>query len=92
MHPTNTESKATTTKKKSEIEQEIDRAMNDLEQVADEVRVKLHLARLDMKDAWSLKLEPRLFEARVHAKEATAASKNAIESTLKAIREFAAVL
>jgi hypothetical protein len=37
-----------------------------------------------------MKLEPRLFEARVHAKEATAASKAAIESTLKAVRDFAA--
>jgi hypothetical protein len=89
MHPTNNESKASP-KKTSEIQKEIDRAMNDLERLADEVGLKIHLAELDIKDAWSMKLEPRLFEARVHAKEATAASKAAIESTLKAVRDFAA--
>jgi hypothetical protein len=90
MHPTSNVSKPTL--KKTDIEKEIERAMNDLERAADEVRVKLHLAGLDMKDAWSTKLEPRLFETRVHAKEASAASKAMIESTLKALRDFAAIL
>ena len=88
MHPTNVTSH-TTEKKKGDIEQEIDRAMSDLEQIADELRVKVHLAELDIKEAWSTKLEPRLFEARIHAKQASAASKAAIEATLKAFREFA---
>jgi hypothetical protein len=91
MQPTNTESKSSQ-KTKSQIEKEINHAMYDLEQLADEIRLKIHLAELDIKDAWSTKLEPRLFEARVHAKEASAASSAAIESTLKAIRAFAASL
>lgn len=73
----------------NELRKDVDRAMNDLEQLADEVRVRIHLAELDARDAWEKKLEPRLFEARVHAKEATAASKAAIEATVKAFRDFA---
>ncbi|MBX3232487.1 MAG: hypothetical protein KIT84_16050 [Labilithrix sp.] len=72
----------------TEFRKEVDKALDDLEQLADEVRVKLHLAELDARDAWSLKLEPRLFEARMHAREATAASKAAIEATAKAFRDF----
>lgn len=67
----------------------IDDALNDLEQVADEVRVKLHLAGMDMTDTWKKQLEPRLFEARQHAREATKASKGLIDETVKAFREFA---
>lgn len=73
----------------SELRKDVDHAMNDLEQLADEVRVKIHLAELDAKQMWEKTLEPRLFTARVHAKEATAASKAAIEVTIKAFRDFA---
>ena len=87
MQPTKTQSADPTTM--SELRTEVDRALTDLEQLADEVRVKLHLAELDAKDTWSTKLEPKLFEARVHAKEATNASKAAIHSTIEALRDFA---
>lgn len=75
--------------KTNDIRKEVDLALNDLEQVADEVRVKLHLAELDAKTAWNEKLEPRLYEARQHAREASAASKAAIDATMKAFRDFA---
>ena len=73
----------------TEVRKDLDKTLNDLEQLADEVRLKIHLAELDVRDAWATKLEPRLFEARVHAREATAASKASIEATIKAFREFA---
>jgi hypothetical protein len=74
---------------KQDIRKGIDEALDALEQTADEVRVKLHLAGMEATDAWEKQLEPRLFEARRHAREATAASKAAIEETLKAFRDFA---
>jgi len=77
---------------KQDFRKDVDRALDDLEQVAGEVRVKLHLAELDARDAWNTKLEPRLFEARIHAREATAASKAAIDATVKAFRDFAMAL
>jgi hypothetical protein len=74
---------------KGDLRKGIDAALSDLEQLADEVRVKLHLANLQAKDTWNRKLEPRLDQARRHAQEATSASKAAVEETVKALREFA---
>ncbi|MBX3259636.1 MAG: hypothetical protein KIS78_13415 [Labilithrix sp.] len=74
---------------KTDVRKEIDMAIDDLEQLADEVRVKLHLAGMDARDLWGKTLEPRLEQARRHAKEATASSKAAIDETVKAVREFA---
>lgn len=80
------------TAKKTPLEASVEQVLADLEQVTDEIRVKLHLAGSDAKDAWNDKLEPRLFEARVHAREAKDASKAVIEEAVKAFKEFAASL
>jgi hypothetical protein len=77
---------------KTPLETSIDQALTDLETVADEIRVKLHLAGMDANATWNDKLEPRLFEARAHAREAKDASKAAVEQAVKAFREFAAIL
>ena len=74
------------------LEESIDKAISELESVADQIRVKLHLAGMDANVAWNEKLEPRLFEARGHANEAKAASKHAIEDAVKAFKAFAASL
>ena len=74
------------------IRNDIDGALDDLEQLADEVRVKVHLAELDAREAWEKKVEPRVHEARRHAKHATASSKASIEEALIALRELARVL
>ena len=80
------------TAQKTPLETSIDHALVDLEAVTDEIRVKLHLANLDAKQAWNDKLEPRLFQAREHAREAKDASKAAIDDAVKAFKEFAAVM
>lgn len=77
---------------KSDLEVSVNKALSDLETVSDEIRVKLHLAGMDANSAWSDKLEPRLFEAREHARQAKDASKAAIEDVVKAFKEFAAAL
>jgi len=81
-----------TATKKDALEESIHQALADLESVADEIRVKLHLASMDANTTWNEKLEPRLFEAREHAREAKDASKAAVEGVVKAFREFAAAL
>jgi len=77
---------------KARIRKDIDAAIDDLEQLADEVRVKLHLAEMDARDVWETKIEPRLEQVRRHAKDATTASKATIDETIMAIREFARTL
>jgi hypothetical protein len=71
------------------LEASIDHALTNLETVADQIRVKLHLASMDANVVWNEKMEPRLFEARAHASEARIASKLAIEDALKAFEAFA---
>jgi ElaB/YqjD/DUF883 family membrane-anchored ribosome-binding protein len=80
------------TAKKTALETSVQQVLVDLEKVADEIRVKLNLAGKDANTAWNERLEPRLFEAREHAREAKDASKAAIEEAVKAFKEFAGSL
>lgn len=51
------------------FKQELQELRDDLKRTADEIRVKLHLAGMDAKDAWD-EVQPRLseFEQRFDAK------------------------
>ena len=80
------------TAKKSGIETSVEQVLADLENVAEQIRLKLKLAGKDANVAWNDRLEPRLAEARVHAREAKEASKAAVEEAVKAFKEFAASL
>ena len=48
-------------KSKSQFTKDVETTANDLKRLADEVRVKLHLAGMDAKDAWE-KIQPRIEE------------------------------
>ncbi|MGB5696583.1 MAG: hypothetical protein WBM46_13075 [Polyangiales bacterium] len=51
------------------LKQDLEDTRNDLRRAADEIRVKLHLAGMDAKDAWT-EIQPRLedFERRFDSK------------------------
>ena len=51
------------------LKQDLEDTRNDLRRAADEIRVKLHLAGMDAKDAWT-EIQPRIeeFERRFDAK------------------------
>ena len=51
------------------LRQELEDTRNDLKRAADEIKLKLHLAGMDAKDAWD-EVQPRLadFEQRFDAK------------------------
>ena len=53
------------------LKQDLEDTREDLKRTADEIRVKLHLAGIDAKDAWE-DTQPRLadFERRFHTKAA----------------------
>lgn len=76
----------------SPIEKTVNEALSELEQLGEEIRLKLRLAEMDASTTWREKLEPRLFQARVHAAEAKEASKLAIHETLEAFKQFSASL
>lgn len=52
------------------VKDEFDKTLNDLRSLRDEIKVKLHLAEMDVKDTWSQKLEPRLRELENRAEGA----------------------
>lgn len=78
--------------KKDAFDASVEKALAELESVTDEIRVKLHLAGMDANVTWNEKLEPRLFDARLHAREARVASMAAVEDVVQAFRAFAASL
>jgi hypothetical protein len=47
---------------------------------------------MEANSLWIETLEPRLFEARVHAREAKAASISALADTVKALKDFSAAI
>jgi hypothetical protein len=73
------------------LKQDLQNSLVHLQGLRDEVRVKLHLAKQDLKDQWK-KLEPRLDEAEKAAKNVSEASRVAIADTIKAIEKFCASL
>jgi uncharacterized protein YoxC len=70
-----------------ELEKDIQAGVAHLQQLRDEVRLKLHLAGMDAKDAWA-KLEPKVHEAEHLAHEVSETTKHAVEDVLRRVREF----
>jgi hypothetical protein len=70
------------------INKQLTHILTELEAVADEIRIKLHLAGMEANSAWNETLEPKLFDARMHARHAKEASKAAIQETLTAFKDF----
>lgn len=72
-------------------ETQVDEVLDELQRTADEIRVNVHLGGMDAKDAWR-KLEPKLADAKAHAKNATDASMLALREIAKAFRDLRASL
>lgn len=53
---------------------DVKKALEQLATLRDEIKVKLHLAGMDVKESWS-RIEPKLAEAEKQAGEATEASR-----------------
>lgn len=70
-----------------ELESDIKSGLLHLTQLRDEIRVKLHLAGMDAKDAWA-KLEPKVDEAERLAHEVSDVTKKAVDDMVARVREF----
>ena len=66
---------------------------DDLRRIADEVKVKLHLAGMDAKDKWKSTFEPRLQELQQKAEHSGERAAGAVQEQLAtfadALRKFA---
>ncbi len=72
-----------------DLKAEMKKGVDLLKTLRDEVRVKLHLAGMDVKDQWA-KLEPELSRVERAAEQATESSKKLMDEALnrlKALRD-----
>jgi hypothetical protein len=71
-----------------DIKSELEKSVNTLRELRDEVRVKLHLAGMDVKDEWN-RLEPQLESTLERAaRDITDASKTALTDVTEAVRKL----
>lgn len=71
----------------TELKKELMKSLSLLSTLRDEVRVRLHLGSLDLKDQWK-KLEPHLGEVERKAEELTEASWAAVADAVKRLEHF----
>jgi len=71
----------------SELKSDLNKSLESLQTLRDEIRVRLHLAGMDAKDAWD-KLEPKLLDAEKLADDVSEASRNALREIVEKVKEF----
>lgn len=73
---------------KSEVEKNIEKLVG----LRDEVKVRLHLASLDAKQEWDDKIAPHVLDAETAAKNLTDASKAKVQDAIASVEKFLAKL
>jgi predicted nucleic acid-binding Zn-ribbon protein len=71
----------------NDLKTALKKGLSQLQTLRDEVRVKLHLANMDLKDQWN-KLEPHLADVEKKAADATEASRSLINEAVKKLEKF----
>ena len=74
-----------------EFRKEANQMLENIKAMRDEIRLEMHLAGMDAKDAWK-KLEPRANEAEKLAKEVSDVSRKALKDIQGKLQEFKANL
>ena len=76
---------------KTELKKELEKNLNLLHTLRDEVRVRLHLAGMDLKEQWN-KLEPHLEDVEKKAEDLTDDARTAVGDALKKLQKLRASL
>jgi hypothetical protein len=71
-----------------QLKAEVDKNIEKLATLRDEVKLKLHLASLDAKKEWDDKLAPRVLEAERAAKNVTESSRSTLSELIAKIEDF----
>lgn len=72
---------------RDEIQKEIRTNLDALTELRDEIRVKIHLAGMDAKDAWN-RLEPKVHEVEAAAAEVSETARHALHDVVQRMREL----
>jgi hypothetical protein len=71
----------------SELKKELEKGISTLHTLRDEVRVRVHLAGMDLKEQWK-KLEPQLDEVEKKAGEISEASRSFVADAVKKLEKL----
>ena len=72
---------------KRPLKDEVKKNLENLQTLRDEVRVKIHLAGMELKNQWT-KLEPRLDEVEKAAHDITESSRAALADAIKRLEQL----
>jgi hypothetical protein len=75
-----------------ELKNELKKSLSQLQTLRDEVKVRLHLASMELKDQWSKVLEPHLLDAEKKAADVSEASRALLDEAVKKVQKFRASL
>jgi len=67
-------------------------ALAAIDELAGNIELKVHLAKMELRDEWQRQLKPRLHEAREHARNASSEADRAMRDIFGALESFAARL
>jgi len=70
-----------------QMKNDIKGGLSDLATLRDEIRVKLHLASMDLKDEWK-KLEPHILEVEQAASKVTEATRGAVHDAVERLKKL----
>lgn len=76
---------------KAELKKELEKGVTRLQTLRDEVRVRLHLAGMDLKEQWK-KLEPHLEEVEKKAADVTDDARAMLGEAVKKLEKLRASL
>jgi uncharacterized protein YhaN len=71
----------------TELKTELKKGLGRLQTLRDEVKVKIHLASMSLKDQWK-KMEPRLEEVEKAAQDISETSRTALADALKRLEKL----
>ena len=71
----------------TDIKDELKKGLDHLQTLRDEVKVRLHLAGMEVKAEWN-KLEPHLFEVEQAAKEVNESSHRAVSEAIAKLKKL----
>lgn len=70
------------------IKEEVDKNIERLVALRDEVKLKLHLASLEAKTEWDEKLSPKVFEVEQAAKNVTETTRETAKDLVSKVEHF----
>lgn len=73
--------------KQEDLKHQIQRGLDELRKLRDEVRLELHLASMEAKERWD-RIEPRIRDVETMAKDISTASRRALQEVIDSVRRF----